>query len=467
MYYYDNKRDDEPIMPTGKSDENLRPGVPRERRDAPEIYHNRPAPRPVYVARWSEPTYSAPGVEDMYSPGINPNGAYASARARADKPKRQRADGRFWARAACLLLACAIISVTASVLVTEIRLRDMEQGPITQVVLGTDSGAHRPSPNPVAAIGGGMLAQDIYDMATLHVVAIRTAGASSPGGMVRSSVGSGFIISADGYILTNFHVVETGYNHGVPITVHLHDGSYYTAAIIGYDADSDVAVIKIDAAGLHPATIGNSDAIRVGQRVYAVGNPFGELVYTMTEGIISALDRVVTVDGRSINTFQLSAAVNSGNSGGPVYDTNGEVIGIVTVKFMGNAVEGIGFAIPINDAIEIASELIETGFISGRARIGITGRTVDRAVSEFFSWAEGAYVLEIAPGSAAVAAGLQIGDVITHLGGDRVHSINELIMVLRRFRADETTVITVRRAGQDIELEITFDEDATAGQPRR
>jgi len=237
--------------------------------------------------------------------------------------------------------------------------------------------------------------------------------------------------------------------------------------VIGYETSNDFAVIKIDANGLNPAVIGNSDNIRVGQRVYAVGNPFGNLIYTMTDGIVSALDRTVTVEGKNINTFQFSAAVNSGNSGGPVYDANGEVIGIVTAKLTRDSGEGIGFAIPINDAIEIASELIEHGYITGRPFMGITVETVTRANADYFDWVVGAYVRSVEPGSAAETAGMEVGDIIIKLNDVEISSLDELLFAMRRYRAGDTTTITVWRVGEEFELTITFDENLSAGQARQ
>jgi serine protease Do len=296
--------------------------------------------------------------------------------------------------------------------------------------------------------------------------------ASDPGGFFGSGgsgilgSGSGFIISTSGYILTNYHVIEEAYQRGLPLKVSVHDGTEYDATIIGFEASNDVAVVKIEATGLNAVTFANSDNIRVGQEVYAVGNPLGELPYTMTDGIVSALNRIVTVDNKVINTFQLTAAVNSGNSGGPVYNTNGEVIGIVSAKIMGGSVEGIGFAIPINDAEVIAAELIEHGYLTGRALIGITVQTVTSGHAEYYGWVEGVYIKTVNEGSAGDKAGLKVGDIITKLGGVDAKSTEALDQAKRKFRAGDTTTITVWRNGDTLELTITFDEDFSAGQPR-
>jgi serine protease Do len=319
-----------------------------------------------------------------------------------------------------------------------------------------------------------MSAEDIYEMACSQVVGIRTemTGTGTGGffGAQQGSTvvsGSGFIISSDGYILTNYHVVETAYLRDLPLVVSLHDGTEFDASVIGYEASNDVALLKIEASELSAAVIANSDSIRVGQPVYAVGNPFGDLVYTMTEGIVSALDRIVTVEQKSIDAFQFSAAVNSGNSGGPVYDTNGEVIGIVSAKIMGEYVEGIGFAIPINDAIDIAAELIEHGYITGRPLIGITVSSVNAAQADYFDMVVGAYVLTVTTGSAAEKAGVRKGDIITALGDAQLDSKESLIFALRKYKAGDTATLTIWRNDEEIKMTVTFDENLVAGQPQR
>jgi len=430
---------------------------------------------------WSEPLYSQTheSTSTMYTPGICVDSPFPRKR-NADpnflqkRRERGRKIGRF-IRAVCLLIACTMMSGAAAYWVMDYRF---ERGDFTiveerQVVLG---GSHNQQGGnlayPVSVSGVSMPPEDIYDMALAHVVGIKTELANSGGSSSSQSSttivsGTGFIISNDGYILTNYHVIETADQNGLPIIVHLYDGTTYEAEVIGYESNNDFAVIKIDAKGLIPAVIGNSDNVRVGQRVYAVGNPFGDLVYTMTDGIVSALDRVVTVEGKSINMFQFSAAVNSGNSGGPVYDSYGEVIGIVTAKWRRESVEGIGFAIPINDAIQTAADLIEHGYITGRPLMGITVETVTPGQADYLEWVVGAYIRSVLPDSAAETAGLQVGDIITKLGDAEVNSLDSLLFTLRRYRAGDTVTVTVWRGGEEIEMVITFDENLSAGQPLR
>ncbi|MCL2125805.1 MAG: trypsin-like peptidase domain-containing protein, partial [Oscillospiraceae bacterium] len=465
-------------------------GAPAERFDAPvpekPILDRRNfAPNyreRVFVQRadeWSEPSYSQAHetAQSMYTPGIYPNQPYYRKQMpeqdniRAAKESSGRV-GRFF-RVACIVILCVALSGATAYGVMEYRINRGDFTVVNQVILGGSANKEQSGgvSSSVTTAGVEMSAEDIYNMACTQVVSVKT-DIESAGGIFGSSVntvvaGSGFIISNDGYILTNYHVIETAYSNDIPLKVCLLDGTEYIAAVIGYEENNDIAVIKIDAEGLNPAVIADSDNISVGQRVYAVGNPFGELVYTMTDGIVSARDREVSVEGKTINTFQFSAAVNSGNSGGPLYNTRGEVIGIVTAKPMRTSVEGIGFAIPINDALEITAELIEHGYITGRPLIGISAQTVSSANAEYWGWVVGTRVMSVTEGSAAEKAGMMIGDIIIKLGDTETDSFETLVFALRKFKAGDTTVITVWRDGVEYELSITFDEDLTAGQPRK
>jgi len=438
---------------------------------------------------WSVPTYSQARetTANMYTPGIGAAQPYPQRRVPEPQPERtvrQKSGfaGRF-IRAMCLIVLCVALSGLMTIALMEDWLglditrstpSDNVTPVINQVVLGGSNAGNQRSEGlttSVAANGIGMAAEDIYDMACRQVVGIRTEVMDTTNYFAPQTMtavtGSGFIISSDGYILSNYHVIETAYKNELPLIVSLHDGTEFEAKVIGFESSNDIALIKIDATDLNATIIANSENVRVGQPVYTVGNPFGDLVYTMTEGIVSALDRVVTVDRKSISTFQFSAAVNSGNSGGPVYDSNGEVIGIVSAKIMGNSVEGIGFAIPINDAIDIASKLIEHGYISGRPLIGITVNTVTSAHAEYYGWVVGAYVRSTAKGSAAERSGLLVGDIITALGDDEVDSMETLLFTMRKYKAGDTTTLKVWRSGEELEISVTFDEDLSAGQPQR
>ena len=305
---------------------------------------------------------------------------------------------------------------------------------------------------------------DIYEMATKQVVGIRTEitmtnffGMTSSGAVS----GSGFIISDDGYVLTNYHVVKEADKGKLDVQVLTYDGTAYNATIVGTEASNDVAVLKIDAEGLSAAKFGNSDVIRVGDTVYAVGNPLGELEFSMSTGHVSAKDRVITTqENESINMFQIDAAVNEGNSGGPVYDAGGSVIGIVTAKYSDTGVEGLGFAIPINDVKSIADDLINKGYVTGKAFMGVSVETRYNAMySQYYGMPLGAYVAEVTAGSAAETAGLQKGDIITAIGEYAVEDYSDLKTALRHFSAYDTTELTVYRAGEELHLSIVFDEE--------
>ena len=303
---------------------------------------------------------------------------------------------------------------------------------------------------------------DIYEMACQQVVGISTEVTSTNvfGQVVTGSVsGTGFFISADGYILTNNHVVEKAYTDSLPIIVMLHDGTEYQASIVGVEPDNDIAVLKIDISRHSFAALGNSDSMKVGESIYVVGNPLGELTYTMTGGIISALDRDIAVESNaSINMFQIDASVNSGNSGGPVYNSLGQVVGVVTAKYQSTGVEGLSFAIPVNDAARIADELIDHGYVSGKPYLGITVRTMTEQYASYYNSVVGAYVYSVDPASCAAKAGMEQGDVITKLNDKDIKTTADLTSAKSDYRAGDTVTVTVYRNGKYYDLKITFDE---------
>lgn len=308
-----------------------------------------------------------------------------------------------------------------------------------------------------------LTATQIYNLACKETVGITTeiTTANVFGQQVNGTVsGTGIIITSDGYILTNNHVIAEAYNGGYDITVVLNDGTKYKAKIIGFEDDNDIAVLKIDAKGLDAVTIGDSDKMQVGEQIYAVGNPLGELTYTITSGIISALDRDITgEDGSTINMFQIDAAVNSGNSGGPVYNSRGEVIGVVTAKYSSTGVEGLGFAVPINDAAKIANELIKNGYVTGKAYMGVTVTTVSEQIAEYYGWVVGAYIRSVDSGSCAEKAGLKAGDIVTKLNDTAITSSADLIDAKKNYKAGDTVKLTIYRSGATQTLSLTFDEE--------
>ena len=284
--------------------------------------------------------------------------------------------------------------------------------------------------------------------------------------------GSGFVLTQDGYIVTNYHVIEEAVNDSsVTIEVSFSNGDKYTAKLVGGEKDNDVAVLKIEAAGLQPVTLGDSDQLVVGESVYAIGNPLGELTYTLTDGIVSALDRLITTSSKNangqtetttLNVLQTNCAINPGNSGGPLFDSYGNVVGIVSAKYTestsGVSAEGLGFALPINDVKEIISDLIEHGYVTGKPYLGVQVNVVDESVQRYGIPA-GAVVEYVAEGSCAQKAGLQVNDIITAIDDTAVDSPSALTAALSSdYKAGDTATLTVVRQQQEVKLTVTFDE---------
>ena len=315
------------------------------------------------------------------------------------------------------------------------------------------------SGSPVA-VGGGLTPSQVYAQNVDSVVAISSQQTTNYFGQVSetASSGSGFILTEDGYVVTNYHVVEGA----TSVEVITHDGSEYAAQLIGFDENNDVAILKVEAEGLQAAAIGSSEDLIVGDQVVAIGNPLGELTSTLTVGYISAKERIVTSDNSQINMMQTDAAINSGNSGGPLFNMNGEVIGITTAKYSGSSssgatIEGIGFAIPIDDVIGIIESYRNFGYDNG-AYMGVMVRSVDSETAGMYGLPLGSYVESVTEGSCADAAGIQPKDIIIALGEYTVESNVDLTRSLRKFSAGDTTTITVYRGGQEVVLDITLDE---------
>lgn len=320
-----------------------------------------------------------------------------------------------------------------------------------------------------AQTGDGKTPAEIYSENVSAVVGIacESTGRNVWGQTVTQAVsGSGFILTSDGFVVTNYHVVEDA----TTVTVQLYDGREFSAQIVGYENNScDVALLKIDANDLPTVSVGNSDDLQVGDQVCAIGNPLGELTFSLTVGYVSSLDREINTDGRPINMLQTDAAINAGNSGGPLFDMNGNVIGINTAKYSASAgetsVEGLGFAIPINDIMKIADDLTQYGYVTGKPYLGVS-------VGDSGNYGEnlpaGAYIGEVIPGYAAEKAGLQVGDVIVGLGESVIGSQSDLSKALSSHSAGETVAVTVYRAGQYLSLQVTLDErpkDADTTEP--
>jgi len=301
----------------------------------------------------------------------------------------------------------------------------------------------------------------VYQKCVNSVVAISTTIQSTNFyGASGSATGSGFILTEDGYVLTNYHVVEGA----TAISVVMHDGTEYPAELVGYDdSANDLAVLKIEAAGLPAASVGQSSDIVIGDMVVAIGNPLGELTSTQTVGYVSGIGReVATGSLTTISMIQTDAAINPGNSGGPLFNMRGEVIGITTAKYSGTTgsgatIEGIGFAIPIDDVMNVVDDLIDYGYVTG-AYMGVSVQNTDENSAAMFGLPTGAYIVSVEEGGAAERAGIQPKDIVIRLGDYKVTNVTELTRALRNFKAGDTTTVTVVRSGGQLELEITLDE---------
>ncbi len=284
-------------------------------------------------------------------------------------------------------------------------------------------------------------------------------GGSSTG----EATGSGIIVSKDGYIVTNNHVINSDASstftiaEATGITVNIYgDSESYEAKVIGTDVYTDLAVLKIEKNDLKPITIGDSNSVKVGEFVMAVGNPLG-MEYSVTSGIVSAINREIESEGSTFTAIQTDAAINSGNSGGALVNSKGELIGINTMKFAGTGIEGIGFAIPISSATTIIDQLIEFQSVK-RPYIGIMGSSVDTATAKRYNLPEGIYVEEVEENSPAATSGLKQSDIITKIEGQNVKSVNELNKIKYNYKIGDTVKLTVYRNGETIELDIKLAE---------
>ncbi|MGI6510513.1 MAG: S1C family serine protease [Erysipelotrichaceae bacterium] len=275
------------------------------------------------------------------------------------------------------------------------------------------------------------------------------------GEYITEGAGSGVIYSSDGYIITNNHVVE----NATIITVILTSGEKYDAKIIATDLVSDIAVLKIEAEKLKTATIGDSDQIKVGQICIAIGNPLGTLGGTVTDGIISALSREITIEGQKMKLLQTNTAISPGNSGGGLFDVAGNLIGIVNAKSAGEYIEGIGFAIPVNYAIDVTKQLITQGYVEGRPQLGIRGVSIE-TMQQAWNYSVttfGVYVMEVITESAK-KSGIKVGDVIVKFAGEEIKSITDLRTVLCNYSAGDTVEIEVVRGQNTLTLILTLEQ---------
>lgn len=279
---------------------------------------------------------------------------------------------------------------------------------------------------------------------------------------VQQGAGSGVIISEDGYIITNHHVIDGANN----ITVTLRDGTTnYSANLIGSDENNDIALLKVDATGLSPATFGDSSSLAVGDYVVAIGNPLGELGGTVTDGIISALAREVTIEDNNMTLLQTNAQISPGNSGGGLFNANGELVGIVNAKDSATEVEGIGFAIPIDNVLDIINDLMSYGYVTGQIDIGMQLTDINSNETAFYYGVNqtGCYVLSVTRGSNADEAGFRAGDLIEKVDGTKVASSSEVDAVLDDCSVGDKVTFEVYRSGKTAELTLTLAEYVPSG----
>ena len=389
--------------------------------------------------------------EQQNTPG---DPGWAEAPAAAKKPS-------FWQKAGvkvtALLLACAVVGGAAgyggaalsSSGKTTIRQSNRTASEIT-----------------VKQVSGQTLMSpaEVYASTVNSVVSINCSSVSTNifGQSVQSaSSGSGFIITQDGYIVTNHHVVSGASS----VTVTLHDGREYPATVVGSDSDYDVAVLKINATDLQPVTLGNSSSVNVGDSVLAIGNPLGELTFSMSQGIVSCCDRAINVDGTPFNMIQVDASINPGNSGGPLMNLYGEVVGIVSAKYSSysdTTVEGLGFAIPIGDVQAIITDIMENGQVTDKPSFGITAGTMTEQMAAQYQIEQksGAFVYSVNKGGAGEKAGLRMGDVITKVDSTDIASMEDLTAAKKGHKAGDTVTVTYFRDGSSHTTSLTFDVKA-------
>ncbi len=433
------------------------PAVPETPQPAEPVYtepvcEEPPCAEPVYA----EPVYSEPAPAEPI-----PN-----VRILTENPRKPKKAGKalgLVALALCFSLLGGILGGGAVLLWgPETATQTVGGTDTTDTDAGTDSsvmlqGNRENSVIEIVDVDTETLltAAEVYAYNVQSTVGITTSITTNYWGYQSTSAasGSGFIVSTDGYIVTNFHVIEDSDS----ITVSLYNGDAHKAALIGYDENNDLAVLKIDATDLAPVVLGDSDNLNVGDSVVAIGNPLGELTFSLTSGSISAKDREVTMSSNlTMNLLQTDCAINSGNSGGALFNMYGEVIGITNAKYSSSgsetSIDNIGFAIPINDVIGMVKSMIEKGYYS-KPYLGVSVSDVSKEYQ--YSLPQGAIIQSIADGSPAEEAGLQVGDIITAFNGTEITGRTKLSTAVERCQVGDTVTLTVYRYRQGETLEIT------------
>lgn len=406
----------------------------------------------VYEEHNEEETKQETFQEDVKAADMNMSGNPETNPIKEKKPSFIRRH-----RNACIISGCLLVSVGGgfggATLAYQLNKSNGSGTVLYQSVEKTNSKNN-------TANASSMSVKDVANEAMDSVVEIKTESVSNNEYFqqaVQSGAGSGVILSKDGYIVTNNHVIDGASK----ITVTTKDGKSYDAKLIGTDSSTDLAVIKIEATSLKPAVMGSSSKLEVGDTAVAIGNPLGELGGTVTSGIISALDREVTIDNQTMQLLQTNAAINPGNSGGGLFNDQGELIGIVNAKSSGSNIEGLGFAIPIDHAKDVITNLIENGYVKGRASLGVT-LTLGTSNNPFSSdTSTQVYIAKVEDGKAADKAGLQAGDQILKVDDKDVENISDVKTVVNSHKAGETMKITVLRERSTKTFTVTLGEADT------
>ena len=385
------------------------------------------------------------------------------------KPKKNRTG----AKVTALVLSCALVGGAmgfgGSALQNHLAAKNADTEAAQQASVVYE-GSRETSVINIAQIDTSkeMTPAEVYAQNVNSTVGIRTSITTNYWGYQTqaAAAGSGFILSADGYILTNYHVVEDSNS----ITVSLYDGTEYDATLVGCDESNDIAVLKIDAEGLTPVVLGDSDNLNVGDQVVAIGNPLGELTFSLTTGVVSALNREVTLSSNvTMNLIQTDCAINSGNSGGALFNLYGEVIGITNAKYSSSSssseasIDNIGFAIPLNHVKNIVKSIIETGSIT-KPYIGVTVSSVS-SEAQGYGLPTGAAVRSVEADSPAAKAGLEENDIITEVDGTAINSSTELVNYVGEKTPGDELTFKVYRQGEELELTVTIGEKTQSAMP--
>ena len=399
-----------------------------------------------------------------------PGGTVPPQHVHKEKKKKEKQPGRPFSRSAgvVLIALCLVLTLALGIVAGMWMSEGQNGGYVSTVENAEDDGTPQPDLSTDSKLtvaddsdteDGALSVAGVSEKVSDSVVEIVTEYVQEGflrGSYTSSGAGSGVILTEDGYIVTNNHVIDGAQN----IHVRLHNGDYYEAELVGTDSVSDIAVLKINATGLSYATLGDSSALVVGERCVAIGNPLGTLGGTVTDGIISAKDREITVEGETMVLLQTNAAVNPGNSGGGLFNMRGELIGIVNAKSSGDNVEGLGFAIPINTASPIIDDLINSGYVHGRFALGVSVLTIDNYQKAMYYGVEeyGTYIYQVESGSNAEKAGLQVGDLILKADGKEIETASDLQEVLDSKTAGDTLELEIDRDGETLTVTVTLME---------